>query len=481
MRRRLLAILLVLLSGLLAAVVVPLAQSYAAQRSQTFHITRLGDTARFAALSEKALSTGRSHRLEAEIVRYDRLYDVAVVVVDVDRNVVASSRPAVDLSAPAVARRVDAALAGHASSRPPVIWPWDGERHVVAEPIGRDSQVIGAVLTFSATGAVRGDVRDRLLVLAALSLFVSTVLAVLVALPLVSWILRPVHELDTAAQEITEGHLDVRVPPSGGPAELRGLATSFNTMADSVYRALEEQRVFVSDASHQLRNPLVALRLRVENLESHVDGGGRLDLQEALAETERLAQLADALLRLARAEATRAEHAPVDVAACVADRVNRWMPLLRATPIGLHASTCSVVDVRRDVLEQIIDVLLDNAAKFAAGTPVSISVSRDGTDVLLRVRDSGPGLSDEDMARVGERFFRSRAHQNVPGTGLGLAIAGQLAAGAGGSLTVQRAQPTGFVATVRLPVAPASPSLPGSSAPTLDAARPGTSRSPSAG
>lgn len=472
MRRRLLAILLVLLSGLLAAVVVPLAQSYAAQRSQTFHITRLGDTARFAALSEDALRSGRPSRLADEIVRYDRLYDVAVAIVDVDRTVVASSRP-VDLAAPAVARRVDAALAGVGSGAPPVIWPWNGERHVVAEPVGRDSQVIGAVVTLSATTAVRDDVRDRLLLLLGLSLLVSTGLAALVAVPLVRWILRPVDDLDAAAHEIAQGHLDARVPRSSGPAELRGLATSFNSMADSVNSALEQQRVFVSDASHQLRNPLTALRLRVENLRSHVDGDGRTDLAAALAETERLAALVDALLRLARAEATRVEEAPVDLAACVRDRVQRWAELAPATVFDVDAPAAVLVRARRDVVEQIVDVLLDNAVKFGGGRPVTVAV--DGSAVL-RVTDRGPGLSDEDLDRVGERFFRSRTHQNVPGTGLGLAIARELAARAGGALTVTRAPGTGLTVSVTF-----SPSPAGNGVPHPGAARPDTSRSPSAG
>ena len=159
-------------------------------------------------------------------------------------------------------------------------------------------------------------------------------LAALVALPLVRWILRPVDDLDAAAHEIAAG------PPRRAGAEPRrpGRAARARRRRSTpwptaCHAALEQQRVFVSDASHQLRNPLAALRLRVENLRSHVDGDGRVDLREALAETERLAGLVDALLRLARAEATRVEHAPVDLGACVHERVERWAPLARDTPV----------------------------------------------------------------------------------------------------------------------------------------------------
>lgn len=450
MRRRLLTLLLALLAGLLTAVLVPLAQSYAAQRSQEFHITRLGDTARFAALSEDALRSGRSRLLREEIARYDRLYDVVVVIVDVDARPVVTSRAELDGYADAeVARRVDAALAGLGGDAPDGVWPWDTGRHVIAEPVGRDSQVLGAVVTLSATDAVRADVRDRMALLAALGLGVSALLALLVAVPLVRWMLRPVDELDAAAHEITEGRLDARVPPGHGPDELRRLAASFNAMADSVSAALEQQRVFVADASHQLRNPLLALRLRVENLDAHVDADGRGELREAVAETERLAGLVDSLLRLARAEATRAETAPADLAVIVADRIAAWRG--RLGPVTADVPPAAVA-ARRDVVEHVLDVLLDNAATHAGGAPVSVTAEPDGGDVVLRVRDRGPGLHPDDLDRAGERFFRGRDRQNVPGTGLGLAIAGRLVGLVGGSLTVENAEP-GLLVTVRLAAA----------------------------
>jgi signal transduction histidine kinase len=486
MRRRLLILLFVLLSGLLAAVLLPLAQSYAAQRSQDFHITRLGDADWFAALSEEALRTGRLPVLREEITRYARLYDVTVVIVNIDRRPVVSSGEPVDLDDPAVAPHVNNALAGLDSGRPLTIWPWDRERYVLAEPVGHDSQVLGAVVTLSETGDVRADVRDHILLLLTLGLGVSAILALLVAVPLVRWILRPVNDLDAAAHEIARGRLDARVSPAVGPTELRGLASSFNAMAGSVGAALRQQRDFVADASHQLRNPLAALRLQVENLREHVDGDGRADLLDALDATEQLSELVDALLRLARAEATKAEQCPTDICACVDGRTTAWRTLLpdlvvdTADTVDTGGAAGRTVLARRDVVEQILDILLDNAAKFAAGSRVSVTVSRSGQDIVVQVRDGGPGLPETDLARAGERFFRSPAHQNIPGTGLGLAIAHELATHSGGRLDIANAEPTGLAVTVRLPGAP-SPSPPGSSAPLPDAGQAGTSRSPSAG
>jgi signal transduction histidine kinase len=250
-------------------------------------------------------------------------------------------------------------------------------------------------------------------------------------------------------------------------------------MAGSVGAALRQQRDFVADASHQLRNPLAALRLQVENLREHIDGEGRADLLDALDATERLSELVDALLRLARAEATRAEQRPMDIRTCVDGRIAAWRPLLPDLVVDTGAAGETVL-ARRDVVEQILDILLDNAAKFAAGRRVSVTVLRSDHDVLVQVRDGGPGLPETDLARAGERFFRSPAHQNIPGTGLGLAIAHELATHSGGRLDIANAEPTGLAVTVRLPGAP-SPSPPGSSAALPDAGQAGTSRSPSAG
>ena len=481
MRRRLLALLLVLLAGLLGALMTPLAQSYAARQSQELFITRLNDTFRFAVLAETALRSGRYRAMEAEMRRYDELYGVAVVVVDVDGRVVAASRTGPHELSAAQRSGIATALLGRPAERPATAWPWRGDPYVVGEPVGRDSLVLGAVVTVSPTTRVRQLIAQRLVLLSVAGLAVLVLAAALVALPAVRMVLRPVQDLDAMAREITRGRLDTRVSEGEGPRELRGLASSFNAMADSVSTSLEQQRALVADASHQLRNPLAALRLRVENLEEHVDPAGAETLQLALDETERLSQVLDSLLRLARAEVTQAERSPVDLATVAHQRAQMWGPLLPAdTPVRVEVADSPEVLLPPTLLEQVLDALLDNAVKFAAGAEITLRVLSRDAHAELHVMDRGPGLDNEGLERAGERFWRGRAHQNVDGTGLGLAIVRALLNHCGGELRLVPVVPHGLDAAVILPARDGVSGPPrDTTAPPPDAAPAVASRSPS--
>ena len=446
MRRRLLVLLFALLGALLTALLVPLAQSYTLTRSQQLYIDRLGDTSRFAALAEPVLSSGRTAVLQAELVRYRELYGVSVAVVDADGEVSLTSGGAI-LDAPGVRDALDNALAGRPGQRVADAWPWQGQDYVIAEPVGRGSLVLGAVVTVSPTDPARSDVARRLLLLLLVGLGCVVVVAAAVSLPLVRWILRPVHDLDDTAQRLRLGHLEARAPVDEGPPELRGLATSFNAMAASVQAALDQQRAFVADASHQLRNPLTALRLRVEQL---VDANGGPAATAALRETDRLAGTLDGLLQLARAEATRAERQPVDLAAVAAARLRVWQPLLPAATLIVAGPAVALA--MPGVADEILDVLMDNAAKYAPGAPVAVTIGGTAPPgyVEVTVRDGGAGLPGEETTRLGERFYRAPTHSGVPGTGLGLSIARTLAEAADGALHIDPEGP-GFTVTLRLP------------------------------
>ncbi len=462
MRRRLLLALLPLLAVLLAALEVPLAQSYADRLSQGLFIERLGDADRFAALADRTLrggSTGRA--LQAEIQRYDELYGAEVAIVDADRRLVLSSRPRGPVRGGRVRRALDGALAGRSPPRPETVWPWRGAPFVIGEPVGQDSQIVGAVVVLAPTGAVRDRVADRIVLLALAGVGILLLATLLGGLPLAAWVLHPVRDLAGAAQRIASGRLDARVREDEGPPELRSLAGAFNRMAASVKAALDQQRAFASDASHQLRNPLTALRLRVESLADQVAPPGERDLRAAIDETERLSATVEMLLRLASAEATAAEQGVVnfDPAGVADGRVDDWRPRFdeAGVELGLDVRTRRLARGSPDVVEQALDALLDNARKFAAGAPVEVTVADRGGDVELCVRDRGPGLTDEELAAATERFWRSPRHQNVDGTGLGLAIARTLLDGAGGRLVLHRADP-GLAASVLVPAADADDS-----------------------
>jgi len=299
-------------------------------------------------------------------------------------------------------------------------------------------------------------------------------------LPLARWLLRPVYDLNAAAARLSAGDLAARASERGGPPELRGLTRAFNQMADYLVAALEGQRAFVADASHELRNPLATLRLRMEALDGKVGDGGERDLRLALAESDRLAHTVKRLLELARAEATAAEHVDVDVVALTAERMDAWRTALDAAGSVLRFDAPALIGARcsPEAVEYALDVVLDNACTFADGAPVDVAIdARDG-GVEIIVRDHGPGLPESELPHAGERFWRSAGHRARAGTGLGLATASALLEGSGASMAISAAGPG---LEVRLLLAPSTGSLRDTSASRQDEASSGTSRSPSAG
>ncbi|HEY9437376.1 MAG TPA: HAMP domain-containing protein, partial [Streptomyces sp.] len=269
MRTRLLPLLIVLMAAVLLALGIPLAVRVAAAEQQSVVIDRIDDTARFAALaqfvSEPAQATGERQRvLQSELEAYDSVYGIRAGIFYRDDRALAKAPT--DWSLPDTGEGRAAfkeALLGRRSHDPPQVWPWQSGRVVVASPVVRDGDVVAVVVIDSPTGAMRSRIlRDWLLIAFGESL--AMLVAVGAAFRLTGWVLLPVRILDAATHDIASGRLRSRVAASGGPPELRRLAVSFNEMADNVEDVLVQQRAFVADASHQLRNPLAALLLRIE-------------------------------------------------------------------------------------------------------------------------------------------------------------------------------------------------------------------------
>ncbi|MCX4721856.1 HAMP domain-containing histidine kinase [Streptomyces virginiae] len=476
MHRRLLAIVCALVASLIVALSVPLVRATAEHTIQTSFTGRVQDTAWFADMAATALETGRTSRLEAAATRYNALYDSHVAIVDADREIVVAPHP-IDLEEPPIRSALLQALADRPPEQPTVVWPWDNRPFIHADAIKRDGHILGAVLILSPTDRARSEVADYLTFVILASLTALAIVLIAVAAPVVRWVLRPVHELDRATHEVAQGQLKTHVSDRAGAPELRRLANSFNAMADSMHASQEQQKAFVAQASHQLRNPLTALRLRVENMEDYVnDPQGLHELHSAVEETDRFGEILDGLLRMARAEASEAERTPVDVSAVVTYRADAWraafdaqgIPLTTRIPDNINALSLP------DCLDQALDTLLDNALKFGDGSPVDVSVTRtpapcengtasrsrsqqtedeDGV-IEVTVRDRGSGLTSDELSRAGGRFWRSTRHQNIPGTGLGLALTRLLVEAGGGELHLAPTHPHGLTATVRLPAAP---------------------------
>jgi signal transduction histidine kinase len=464
-RVRLQGIVLTLVALLVFGLGIPLARSIAAGAQQDLFLDRLTDTARFASLAQRPLLDNNQSLIESDLVRYDEVYGVRVVVVDQDGKPFASSRAltaaGIDLKADRISGPIHEALAGRRSQPAGVLMPWDSTPLVLAEPVLADGEVHGAVLTVSGTGTERADVLWWWLLLAAGGILAFT-LALAVAIPVVRWILRPVQRLDDATGALVASVVGGReaepVGESGGPPELRQLGRSFDRMASSVSGALAAQRAFVADASHQLRNPLTALKIRLGNLEGHVDDEpAAADLEAARIDAGRLHQILDGLLSMARAEASGGELDPVVLDEAVAERVADWSVVGEARDVRLVVETSgdgSTVRMPPRGAETILDALLDNALKFtAAGTEIRVAVTREDDRVRLSVRDHGPGLRPDELDRARDRFWRSPAHQNVPGSGLGLAIVSEIVAHSDGELELDLPEGGGLRISMVFPVA----------------------------
>ncbi|WP_410663196.1 ATP-binding protein [Amycolatopsis sp. lyj-84] len=464
MRVRLQAIVLTLVAALVFGLGIPLALSVAASVQLDLFLDRLTDTSRFASLAQRPLVENRPDLIEDELRRYTEVYGVPVAIADQDGEAVAGGRAEatkIDLKDPVIASHLQQALAGRRSEPGPLLMPWATEPLVLAEPILIDGEVRGAVITLSSTDKARADLLWWWLLIAA-GAVVAFGLALLVAVPVVRWILRPVRRLDDATgalvAAVVSGREVERVGESGGPPELRQLERSFDRMAASVDEALSAQRAFVADASHQLRNPLTALKIRLGNLDGHVDDDlAAADLEAAVVDARRLNQILDELLSLARAEASGGELVPVGLDEVIGARVADWTVVGATREVTLVSSGLGgglrVLTPARG-LEVVLDALLDNALKFTEpGTEVRVAVTTADGKVDIAVRDHGPGLREEELERAADRFWRSAAHQNVPGSGLGLAIVTEIMVRSDGSLRLGSPEGGGLEVTVTLPVA----------------------------
>ncbi|QKW09559.1 HAMP domain-containing histidine kinase [Streptomyces sp. NA04227] len=463
MHSRLLPLLIVLMAGVLLALGFPLAVSVAAAEQQKVVVDRIDDTARFASLAQYVTqrSTGsrrtvkdeRQETLEHELDRYHEVYGIRAGVFYRDDEPMAHAPQSWYLPARGAERKAfQEALLSRPGHDPAQVWPWQrGGRLIVASPVVRDGDVVAVVVTDSPTGQMRSrTLRTWLLI--CLGEGAAMLLAVGAALRLTGWVLRPVRVLDATTHDIATGRLKSRVAETGGPPELRRLAQSFNEMADNVEEVLEQQRAFVADASHQLRNPLAALLLRIELLALELPEGNE-EIASVRTEGKRLAQVLDDLLDLALAEHADADLGLTDLGELAAERVASWRATAEAKGVRLTGH-CPALTAWADpvAVSSALDAVIDNAVKFTPeGGEVRVLVAVEGERAVVRVLDEGPGLTEEELSRIGDRFWRSNRHQNIKGSGLGLSITRALLAAGDGTLSYAHRDPHGLEASVSLP------------------------------
>lgn len=328
----------------------------------------------------------------------------------------------------------------------------------VAVPVASGGVVHGTVRITYPRAEVQARIRRNWLLLAGVAASVLVTTAV-VGAALARWVTGPVRDLGDAADDLAAGALDRRAPTDAGPPEVRRLATQFNTMAARLEELVQSQRTFVADASHQLRSPLTALRLELEALAATADDGTRDGLERAVDESMRLGRLLDGLLVLARGDGRRPTPADVDAAAVARARQRAWEPVAEEAEVALR---CEAPDAAPALaveghLEQVLDNLLANAIEATPpGGHVEVVVAARPDVVVATVTDDGPGMTDEQLARAFDRFWRAAEAPPGAGTGLGLAIARQLARAGGGDLVLDHAPGGGLRATVTLQPADAT-------------------------
>ncbi|SEO79334.1 sensor histidine kinase [Amycolatopsis saalfeldensis] len=469
MRTRLLVVLVTLALLVVAAFAVPLLSSTAGQRTQELVISRSSDVDRFVVLAQQAVDSRDPAALAAEAAQYSSLYSEAVVVVDAQRTPLVQAG-GMSAAEPAVHALVEATMRNEPPARVEALSPWSATPVLFARPVGTGTRVSGVVVLRASVTAAAADVTAAWSAIAAGALLVAAVF-VLLAVLLARWMVRPLLELETGVLAVAGGHR-AQVPERSGPRELRTLAASVNRMSDAVVEAADQQHRLVADTSHQLRNPMAALRLRVDSLGAELDD--RHAYHATVAEVERLERILDGLLALATAESTAtrlaaggadrpaelAESAeltePADLATVIAERVDAWRPAAdRAgatlVPCPAHAEPV-LVHAPEGELAQILDVLLDNAVHYAGhGATITAGWEPHGATTTLVVTDDGPGLSTTDRARATERFWRAGGEGAPRGTGLGLAIVREQTRARGGTLELRAAEPHGLEVRVTLP------------------------------
>jgi two-component system, OmpR family, sensor histidine kinase MprB len=261
----------------------------------------------------------------------------------------------------------------------------------------------------------------------------------------------PVERLRRAAEQVASTRDLSRRIAAGGNDELAALAASFNQMLEALQGSLDAQRQLVADASHELRTPLASMRTNVEVLvHSDLLTEDERDalLADVVDQLEELTDLVGDLIDLAR-DADHEQEPPARVRldlilADVAERTAARNPSV-AFKLELAPAWVRAVENR---IERAVTNLLDNAVKWSPpGGEIEIRVAAGE----LVVRDHGPGIAQEDLPRVFDRFYRSASARGLPGSGLGLAIVRQVAESAGGSVTARNAPGGGALLVLSLP------------------------------
>ena len=292
-----------------------------------------------------------------------------------------------------------------------------------------------------------------------ISIFLG-ILTLVIGLLLMRRMINPLSEVIAASQAVSQGDLTARVPVDARNDDLSALSDHFNHMAEELERSDLQRRNLFADIAHELRTPITILRGRLEGILDGVYPPDEANIAPALEETYLLERLVEDLRLLALAEANqlRFEMKPVSLS----ELTEAILGLFSAQAAERNVSILIEADpdlpevnVDPQRFQQVVGNLIDNALSFTPeGSSIDLSIQRKENTVVLTVVDGGPGIPDDELPYVFDRFWRgdkSRA-RSTGGAGLGLSIARQLVEAQGGKITARNRSPRGLEVSIVLPI-----------------------------
>lgn len=294
-----------------------------------------------------------------------------------------------------------------------------------------------------------------------------SLLALFATSMLIGWyvsglVLRPIGRITSVARDIQATDLSRRIELGGPADELRDLGDTFDQMLDRLDQAFEDQRQFIQETSHELRNPLAVIRTNLDvvlndpkaNLEEF-----RFSGEVANRAAVRMSALVDDLLLLAHHERRDVDREPIFLSQVVSETIEDFSAFAKKNNVSLTLEMSSEIKVIGDAaaLRRALANLLSNAIRITGsektGGQIKVVGGQDADQVWVSVEDNGPGLSTEDIERVFQRFWKGNVSEAKESgrSGLGLAIVRQIVEGHGGQVTVRSQLGNGATFTIWLP------------------------------
>ena len=293
-----------------------------------------------------------------------------------------------------------------------------------------------------------------------LILAIAAFLVVALSILLASQAIGPITRLSRAMRDIGSERLDLRLPGAQRTDEIGELTRSFNDLLARLQEAFARERQFISDASHELKTPLTSINANAQLLLRWGDRDEtirRESLETIRHESAALADMVNGMLTLAKADRGDAiPKEPVSLSLVAQEALRNAAPRAAEKHLFLELEAPSpspLIEGDPHLLRQLVSNLVDNAIKFTGAGGVTVRIGEGEHDAWIEVLDTGPGVPDDELAHIFERFYRAdkARSREVPGTGLGLAIVRSIARVHGGEIVAQRAPSGGASFLVRFP------------------------------